>query len=294
MRTALIATTGFLGDILFASSVAEHLIKEKQFDAVDYLVGFPQVIPLLQQNPYIRNVFLADNMGPDVVVPSDTSLSWSAIFKQPVSSFRVQPTIEVQLACGVQKPSTDFTIYTVPELDEKAKIEIDSRRNNNKVIAWLSSWELKSYILTPQLYSAGVNHPELGYAKSHRNIQMIVNKLSERFSMIEVGYPVKYNQYELAASAPTTLAYTASLLKYCDFFIGCEGGLANLAYGVGTKTILTSDFVLQLYGWNGSVKKVKEPKLGPVYYGKSGHIDLDPYLTDYEVIEQIITIVNSM
>jgi len=87
----------------------------------------------------------------------------------------------------------------------------------------------------------------------------------------------------------------ASILKHCDYFIGAEGGLANIAYAVGTKTILTSDFVHQLYGPNGVLQKLNEPKLGPRYYGSSPnmHVDLDPYLTDEEVVSNIVNILGN-
>ena len=64
--------------------------------------------------------------------------------------------------------------------------------------------------------------------------------------------------------------------------------MINLAAGVGTKTIITGDFVHQLYGPNGVIKKIKNPKLGPeFYFPNSGHVSLDPYLLDEEVIEQM-------
>ena len=36
MKRALINCTGFIGDILFASSIAEKLQSEEQFDKIDY------------------------------------------------------------------------------------------------------------------------------------------------------------------------------------------------------------------------------------------------------------------
>jgi hypothetical protein len=78
-------------------------------------------------------------------------------------------------------------------------------------------------------------------------------------------------------------------MKFCDAFVGTEGGLCNLAAGVGTKTIITGDFVHQLYGWNGVLKKIKEPKLGPIHYFlNSNHVELNSYISDEEVIKQII------
>jgi hypothetical protein len=75
--------------------------------------------------------------------------------------------------------------------------------------------------------------------------------------------------------------------------VGGESGLINLAAGVGTKTIITGDYVHQLYGWNGVIRKLKEPKLGPEFYFGNGHVSLNPYLTDEEVVEQIINIIGN-
>jgi hypothetical protein len=86
-----------------------------------------------------------------------------------------------------------------------------------------------------------------------------------------------------------SLTFEASLLKACDAFIGTEGGLANLAAGVGCKTILTGDFIHQLYGWNGVLKKIKTRQLGPdIYFPKVGHIMINPYYNDNEVTQIIL------
>ena len=78
-------------------------------------------------------------------------------------------------------------------------------------------------------------------------------------------------------------------MKKCDAFIGSESGMCNMASGVGTKTIITGDFVHQLYGYNGSVRKIENPKLGPIHYFKNkGHVELDPYLNDDEVVAEIL------
>ena len=106
--------------------------------------------------------------------------------------------------------------------------------------------------------------------------------------MLEVGFTNGVNQFSTGLNTAATYSFTASLIKASDYFIGAEGGLANLAAGVGTKTIITGDFVHQLYGWNGVIKKIKEPKLGPkFYFGENNHTTLDPYLTDSEVVEKI-------
>jgi hypothetical protein len=86
-----------------------------------------------------------------------------------------------------------------------------------------------------------------------------------------------------------SLPFEAALIKHCDAFIGTEGGLANLAAGVGCRTILTGDFVHQLYGPNGCIKKIANPQLGPdKYFPKVGHLMINPYYTDKQVAETII------
>ena len=54
MRSCLIVCHGYFGDHLFANSIAERLIKENQFDVVDYVIGFPQVLPFFERNPYVN------------------------------------------------------------------------------------------------------------------------------------------------------------------------------------------------------------------------------------------------
>ena len=77
-------------------------------------------------------------------------------------------------------------------------------------------------------------------------------------------------------------------MKFCDAFIGTDGGLATIAAGVGTKTIITGDFNLQLYGWNGVIKKIEQPRLGPYEYFGNPHIVLDPYFSDEQLTQAII------
>jgi hypothetical protein len=66
MKTALLVAHGFLGDNIFISSVAKKLIEERQFDAVDFMTNFPQMFELLEKNPYLRKVYMADIIGPEL------------------------------------------------------------------------------------------------------------------------------------------------------------------------------------------------------------------------------------
>ena len=123
-------------------------------------------------------------------------------------------------------------------------------------------------------------------------ISYIINELEKNpnIYLIEVGKPNGTSQLDFNLFTVSEYSLTASIIKNCDYFIGAEGGLANLASGVGIKTIITDDFVHQLYGWNGVIEKCEEPKLGPIYYSK-GHFNLDPYLTDEQLIKQINKII---
>lgn len=290
----LIITCGYFGDIAFATSIAEKVKAEKLAAEVDYLIGFPQMQRLLSNDPFIDNVYVSDIPSP---YPSKSDLSleqYNKVVQLKPLSFEVPPPYEYQVLAGIQNPGTSYKLYTEPTFDEVAENYIrELRQNGKKVIALMSNWKPKTYIFTPEQYRAGVDVPNLGYGGSHRNIEKVVSELKSRYNVIEVGVPQEYNQQQTAGISDEdqkSILFECSLMKYCDAFVGTEGGLCNLAAGAGTRTIITGDFVHQLYGWNGVIKKIKEPKLGPVHYFKDGnHIELDPYLTDQEVIYTIIT-----
>lgn len=287
MRSCLIVCHGYFGDHLFANSIAEQLINESQFDVVDYVIGFPQVLPFFERNPYIRNVIIT-TLGPSPQVPHNAD-TYNKVFQLGPINRMVPPAVEVQLMCGVTNPTPRFYVHTNPELD---KLVLDTYGEKvGKVIAIMNGWKERSFSYTPEQYSLGINVPDLGYGGLRRDTDYIVNQIEQHYSSIRVGPTGKVNQFSFDYDGPS-FDLTASILKYCDVFVGAEGGLANLAYAVGTKTIITGDFVHQLYGPNGVLQKLDEPKLGPIYYGDvdGKHVSLDPYLKDTEVVEHIFNI----
>lgn len=287
MTNALIVCHGYFGDHLFANSIAEHLITEKQFDNVDYVLGFPQVLPFFERNPFVRRA-ITTSVGPSPILP-DTS-DYTKVFQLRPITRHVPPAVEMQMLCGVQNPSPRFTVNTNPELD--ALILGSYGPKTKPVIAIMNGWSERSFLFTEEQYNRGIDVPYLGYGGQHRNTDYIVRCIEDEFTTIRVGTIGNINQFSITHDGPS-LDLTASILKYCDVFVGGEGGLANLAYAVGTRTILTSDFVHQLYGPNGTQQKLEEPKLGPVYYGDEPgrHINLNPYLTDEEVAINIIKLI---
>lgn len=293
MSKVVVVCHGYLGDHLFASSLAKKLLEEGHASSVDYVVGFPQVIPLLKLNPYINNIIFDGVVTP---APQLRVQGYNKVIQLRPLSFVEQPCIEYQKLAGIINPTPDFTIYTDKDLDNKFEKELEPYRIA-PVIAIMNNWQSKAFRFTEEEYIRGIDVPNKGYGGRVRNIPFIVSQLKERFVTIDVGAPDNITQFQTATTLPTqtrTLLEEASLLKNCDYFVGAEGGLANLASGVGCKTILTSDFVHQLYGWNGVIRKIKEPKLGPRYYFPNGHIDLNPYLSDEEVVEHITKIITGV
>ena len=226
---------------------------------------------------------------------SGTSWSDSASMtnEQRLVDQSITPPRQFQQAAGVTNIDDEFKVYTNPAFDYAAEQAFKETKDKGiKVITWMSNWEERSFLFTEEQYKAGVDVPNLGYGGSHRDIKYIIENLADKYALLEVGFTNGVNQFATGLNTAATYSFTASLIKASDYFIGAEGGLANLASGVGTKTIITGDFVHQLYGWNGVIKKIKEPKLGPEFYFKNvGHITLNPYLNDKAVVEQIKTII---
>ena len=293
MKKCLIVCHGYFGDHLFANSIAEQLITEKQFDTVDYVIGFPQVLPFFERNPFVNKIHLGQ-FGPSPVPPTNHQ-EYDACFQLKPINWVVPPAVEMQLACGVKNPTPHFYVNTNPEYDAMAIEHISEirRQTSLPIVAIMSGWKERSFKFTVEEYDRGIDVPYLGYGGANRNIEYIVEKLSEVYPTTTIGTSKHINQFTLNHDEPS-FDLTASIIKACDFFVGAEGGLANLAYAVGTRTILTSDFVHQLYGPNGVLRKNNNPKLGPAYYTSdpNKHINLNPFLTDDEVIESMITIIN--
>ena len=55
MEKILVKCTGFIGDILFASSIARKLKEQSNNITIDYSIPVAQPLELLFNNPYIDN-----------------------------------------------------------------------------------------------------------------------------------------------------------------------------------------------------------------------------------------------
>lgn len=289
IKKCLVRTYGYFGDIMFAGSLAEKL--KESYDIVDYLIGWPQMKQLTENNPFIDNVIVSNppNVVPNYIVNKH---DYDTIYELRPLSFEVPPCIEYQQSIGLSNVSASYNVYTSAEYDDIAFQQIDNLRKLHKkpILAVMNDWQLKTYLFTKEQYEAGIDVPNFGYGGKNRDINYILSELEKYFTLLGVGISGASQQQtiQIPDNAVHSLLFEASILKAVDAFIGTEGGLCNLAAGVGTKTIITGDFVHQLYGWNGVIKKLKEPKLGPKYYFPyGGHITLDPYYTDNEIVEFI-------
>lgn len=292
MKKILIKTYGFIGDILFASSIAKKLKQEGEY-TIDYCIGFPQPYKLLNNNPYINKVYLSKIKGPKVIIPDNIQeLNYDIIYELPECKQDIQPTIWYQKYCNIKNPTSEYEIYSDLCLDESIKYELNLLNiNKNKVIGYVANWKNLTIKYTKEEYNNGLkNISELmTHSQTNtRNIEYILNELNKEFILIPLGYDHSTTQYHTALDSTSTYTNTASIIKNCNLVIGQEGGITNLAAGLGTKCIITTDFMHALYGPKGIMKQFNEVKLGPKnLFPNSNHIHLDPFSSDDEIIKII-------
>ena len=286
MTSILIKVTGFIGDTLFSTSVARRLKKDGCTGLIDYKIPVYPPYEILQLNNSINRIFLPNEEIDESV--------YDKVFTLPPCNQEEPPTIQYQKHCGVKDLDPSYEIK-VPQdsIDVVSDMMKPYKQQGRKIVAWQGNWEEKSFGYTEEEYKRGVDVPNLGYGGRRRDINFLISELSKRYLLIKVGFDPGVTQNQIGLLTTGIYTHTAAILSQCDYMIGGESGLINLAAGVGTKTIITGDYVHQLYGWNGVIRKLKEPKLGPEFYFESGHVSLNPYLTDKEVVEQIISIIGN-
>ena len=78
-----------IGDILFASSIAKKLKEENSECSVDFDLNYLQPLELLQNNPYIDNVYYTESVGSydETFEITDDPGAWDP-YKSTVSQFQ--------------------------------------------------------------------------------------------------------------------------------------------------------------------------------------------------------------
>ena len=164
MKTALVHVTGFIGDILFASSVAEHL--KKKYEHVRFAFRFLEPYELLKNNPYIDSVYITQGTPalPQSLVPFSMFVLGEVDQSIPV-------TIQFQQKCGIENPTLGYKVYTNVHYDILAQNYIAHLKANTKekkVIAVQSNWAERTFGFTKEEYERGIDIPPLGYGGRRR------------------------------------------------------------------------------------------------------------------------------
>ena len=281
MTRILLQGFGFLGDLGFQSSVARKLHAESTGPlTVDFFLPLPQPLYVMQQNPYIHQVF---TVMPDVQ-------SYDRVITFGVVDQSMPATTQFQQTANIENPSVEYEIYVVPDIDATIADHMAALRTDRPLVAFQANWAERTYLYSQEHYEMGLEQHQI--ITPDRDIMSVLTFLSDYMDLIEVGLPCGVSQFAPEALDPQLYVATASTIKACDWMIGGEGGLTNLAAGVGTRTIITTDFMWRQYGPDGHFKKLANPQLGPrVYFPDAGHVHLSPYLTDAEVAASILSAV---
>jgi hypothetical protein len=260
----LIINQGFLGDSILAGSLAENC-KKNGFDKVDLLIGWPQTLQLLKNNPYIDQVYISPNIGPHPEVTVDTSL-YDKIYHTDHLVFSEKPLDTFNKNFNLSYIKYDFDLY-VPEIEIPPKTK--------PRLAFQYDWHLRSYSKN----------------MSPRNPQYIIDLLSDKYEIFIVGDDTHYNINE---NTPIDFLKHCALIKESDLFFGYPGGLHWVAGGVKTPSITTTEYLLRHYK---ALNEFKSDSFTDFYnqwmvhankHFPESHILLEPEISDNDIIEYLL------
>lgn len=265
-KTALIVVIGWLGDCLFSIPIAEKLKTQKNYMRVDYLIGFPQVKEIMDNNIYIDEVYVYPTPTP---YPDHTKLksvnAYDDVFVLPTNDLSELPTIKFQKHCGIEMTSPQFR----SNISTKYQRYYYSGGNARIKIGVASTWKDKN--------------------ENYRDVDNIINRLQEKFPQImflKLGNNI--SQFEGATPENIKNFYIMlSKMTMCEYVIGAEGGMLNFASSLGTKTICATDFTNALFGENGRLYQYKDwhDRITPrAFFPHEGHINLPPEIDTNEAI----------
>ncbi|MDB4317732.1 hypothetical protein N9973_00380 [bacterium] len=265
----LVKTTGWIGDSLFCIPLAELLKKEKGYTQVDFYIYLPQPFLLIANDPYIDNVYVCG-----VSEPKDDSI-YDSIFTMPVCSVVDKPPTHIfQQHCGIKKLKSEFNITTTKQHDDYATYFL-STLPIRKSIAIQGDWGKRRWFVENDNFVKG-------------EVSSIISELhdSNNFNLINISHEANSSLRDVRGydADPERYSLMASIIKHCDLFIGAEGGLTNLASGVGTKCIITTCHMER----DRIIKKHDCSILGPEsMFPNCGHIHAHPHSTNDDIIKLI-------
>lgn len=287
MSKILVVNEDFLGDVIFSTSIADRIKEENPDHDIDYAMRWPQLVALLRNNPNIRKAYWSFNMIRELD-------EYDEIIKLNKITKEVTPPRQYQTEAGIRDPNDKYKVYISEEADEYAYLMTKEMRriNGKRIIGVQNNWIERAFLYTKEQYERGENKKDIGYGDGKRDLDRVLLTLHDTFNLIPLGMPPGTSQTAPEASNPIFLEAHCAVMKHCDYVIGAEGGIINMAAGVGAKTIVDMSACWMLYGPNGLHVKLDQPMLGPdFYFPDEGHIHLDPYITDDELIEAVKDIV---
>lgn len=299
-ETYYIKTNGFLGDILFQTSIAKSL---KQIDRNNKIIFYcirPQLWNILNKVPFIDVVTTKDSSSYDID---------EIITTQQYNNRNELPTLFHQTNANIPLHNRikDF----------KLDIDLSTNLKNDGIfrIGVPLDWELKSFNYTLDEYKRGIDIPNFGYGGKHRDITYMLNSLLEKCNskfnveLIRLGLgcghsliPINEDALEFEINSYYSMSVD---LSNCNLVIGSEGGITNLSNALGIPTHTTTDFQMQLYGYNGVLEKVGVENdtgnehlqigLGPFQFDDSGiHTYSKHIASDEEVVNDIFNKIKEM
>lgn len=265
----LIVNIGFLGDSLFAASLGENC-KKNGYERVDLVIGFPQTLELLKLNPYIDNIYLANQVGayPTVdALPSEIDLQmYDIIYPTEHSVFSEKFLDTYNKKLNLPKLEYSLNLYL-------PKVEFEE--SPNKSIAFQVDWNKRSY--------QGDKQP--------RNPEYIVNSISDKYNVFIVGENTHFN---INQDTPVDFLDECKYISACDYFFGFPGGMHWIAAGGGTKTITTSEHMMDHFRGTGDFKGSgiedfrNDFMLHASKHFDNEHVLLEPGISDDKIIEYLL------
>ena len=293
-----------IGDILFASSVAKKLKEENEQCIVDFDIDYLQPLELLKLNPYINEVYF-----------KDSKKNYDKVFNLIETDYVIDPyesaPRQFQRLCNIKKLDDTFEIYNNSMLDYSIQKSMDELVKLEEwsadiiKVGYQMDWNKKSFLFTEdQYYAAEGGEDGSGYGSGNRSTWDIIKCLEAHPNILLFALGLDENTHKRYPAINTTsrFSFTASLIKNCDYVIGSEGCLTNISSALETKTIITTDYIYQMFGPTG-IKWLKEggdknnletriPFLGPLkFFPHGNHVHLNPFLTDEQVGQEILNII---
>lgn len=252
-RAAVIAT-GWVGDTIICSSVANALHLERDFQ-VDFYIKWPQLKSIFECDPNYRTLIYKDTRWGNYRLWQKLKI-YDLIVKEPSFwSYREPKTVEIKKIAGCA---------------ELASYSLQVQRQKNKTNHKSGP---PSICISRDIYKKAYD----------RNIDEIVAFLERKFKVKWIGLDPNKSSKKGTSSDLMDAAIT---MLSSDCFFGPEGGMLWLAGGIGVKTIYLTEHIAN---WK-PLDPIGDPwkSLGLVnYFPSEDHVAIAPYCSNEEVLGTI-------